>query len=292
MSTQMPEPSKDIFVDAWTEMGHEPYEAMSSTQASIAIEMVTDSDGDVLVREGQSEGVLESTSSGLVIADGEPPEPDEPETETDSGEKESEPKPEEMERSELEKEVHELRKEMDAMSSHMDAMNARLNDLTKALVGEESLNVVVDPDNMEDVWSRLNTLSEDVQEHEDKLNMFSKGGGKKKTPDERAQTLRSVLYEKAKSGSSKVGKMTRDECDSALGGGMSRYQLMEAMKRAADGEDADINGSSDLESMDGVEVVVGSGRDEQSKIRMDLAEATAQELRLIQTTEQEGNGVN
>lgn len=287
MSTQMQEPSKEIFVEAWSELNNKPHEPMSSTQAAVAVEMVTDADGEELFREAIDMGVLESRGSGYTIAGAEPPSKEE---DADLEETESRTEPEEMERSELEREVKELRTDLDEMSGRMNALHAGLNEMRKIVVGTTDVSTVVDADNMTDVWTRLDQMSESVEEHEDKLHMFSKGGGKKKSPDERAITIRAVLYQKSQAGSSDVSKMTRDECDTALGGGMTRYKLIEAMRRAANGDNGDINGSSDLECLDGVEVLIGSGRDEQSKIRMDLEEATAAQLRRIPTTEQEGNG--
>lgn len=291
MSTQMQSPSSIEWEVVWEDFGMAAHETIDSVdKIAFALSMYTEyveskEEGEEIAVKAIEDEVLVRKGGQIAISGVQKP----TDQRQQNSEDEAEEDPQEMERSELEQEVHDLRKEMTEMSGLLKATNARMDALTKAVFGSDSLSEVVDTENMDDVWTRLNGLSDDVQEHEDKLHMFSKGGGKKKKPDERALTLRQVLYQKAKRGNDNVAKMSRDDCDSALGGGMTRYVLIDAMRRAANGEDADIDGSSDLENLSGVEIIIASGRDDQSKIRMDLDDATSSELRRIPTTKREGN---
>lgn len=187
------------------------------------------------------------------------------------------PEPSSMERGELESEVQDLRKQVDGMEKRFDAMSSRMDTFVEAVFGEDT--VPGDVEKSEDMLTKFADLRGRVDEHDEKLSMVSSEGGNRSTPDERAMGLRTSLYEEAKNSPEKSAVMSRDQAKFALNGGLSRPQLLDAMRRAADGDTGNINGSSDLEPVDGLEFVSGGGRDRQSKIRLNIAETSGESLR-------------
>lgn len=192
----------------------------------------------------------------------------------DSG---KQPDPETMERGELEAEVRSLRNQVGEMESRFDAMATRMDTITEAVFGQDS--VPGDVDKSEDMLTKFVDLQGRVDEHDEKLSMVSDGGGSRSTPDERAMGLRTALYDEATKSGEKKAMMTRDQAKFALNGGLSRAQLLDAMRRAADGNSEDINGRSDLEPVEGLKFVNGTGRGDQSKIQLDLSRTSGEELR-------------
>ena len=214
---------------------------------------------------------------------------DEPEPATDrSPSADSRPDPSEMARSELEREVEQLRTDMDVMESRVESMFNEMNNIKQAIFGSE--DIPGDPEKSEDLLTKFVNVRDRVDEHDDKLTMVSSESGSRSTPDERAQALRMALYEDAKANRERKAVMNRDQAKYALNGGLSRAQLLDAMRRAADGKEADIDGSSDLEPLEGVQFVKGTGRSEQSKIRMNLTQMPGEDLRKNLTTKQAGKG--
>jgi len=236
--------------------------------------------------DGDRDGETSDTQTREAVEDGgvsttPDPEP-EPQPEPKSGPEPepddlARPDPSDLPRDELEAEVRELRSGMDVMETRVDALMDRMDTLTKAVFGEDS--VPGDPEKSEDLLTKFVDMRGRVDEHDEKLSMVSSESGSRSTPDERAMNLRTALYDEAKQNGEKKAVMSRDQAKFALNGGLSRAQLLDAMRRAADGDCADINGKSDLEPVDGLEFVAGSGRNKQSKIRLDLSEASGENLR-------------
>ena len=105
------------------------------------------------------------------------------------------------------------------------------------------------------------------------------------SPDDRARLLRQQLYNMAKSGANKseteAGRatMTRDEANARLGGELHNGTVLDAMRRAADGYEADISGSSDLQPVESITFQKSDSHESQSKLVIDLADASGSEVR-------------
>lgn len=281
-------------------------------QLELGLEKIDDA--NALVEDARERGIIVNTevngTKGLYYSDaiGNVPEPDpEPAVETESDsepdpdpetepdpvtesvtETESKPAPEDMSRGDLEQEVRDLRSTVEDMDRRLEAHSARMDALTKAVFGQDS--IPGDVNKSESVLTKFVDLNDRVDEHDEKLTMVSTNSGSRSTPDERGMALRAALYEEAKQSAEKKAVMDRDQVKYALGGGLSRAQLLDAMRRAADGRDADINGSSDLEPVNGLEFVKGTGRSTQSKIRLNLTETSGENLRKNLTTKHSGQG--
>lgn len=242
---------------------------------------------DALEQPPQTPSPAEKSTSPTETTESEP----EPSTQPDPTEEPTEserPDPERMARDDLEQEVRDLRTGMDQMETRMDALFGRMETMTQAVFGNDS--VPGDPEKSEDLLTKFVELRDRVDEHDEKLTMVKSNGGGRSKPDERAMSLRTTLYEEAKASGEKKAVMDRDQAGFALSGGLSRAQILDAMRRAANGDGADINGSSDLEPIDGLEFVKGTGRDQQSKIRLDLSDTTGSDLRNNITTKDTADG--
>lgn len=224
------------------------------------------------------------------------------EGETDDGPEDVEqhsekPEPETMARDELVEEVDQLRDEVSELRDDVlkaealtRQVQSKMETVEALLVGEDELqfydteNITANP-----LHSRIQDIEEDVNEHEDQLTMVESGEATPDTPDGRAQTLRNVCYNQAKNNEG-LSRMTRDEASSALQGGLHRQSLMDAMKRAADGKEAEnaesytpINGSSDLTPQEGLRFVKGEQM-EQSYLEFDADDLTSAAARQNLTT--------
>ena len=185
---------------------------------------------------------------------------------------------------ELREENEELRRKVRDLDARCDGLSRRFNTLLEVMLGGSDELVGYEPDEMRDVLQRVIDLEETVEDHENQVAMVSADGGSQiNTPDGRAKRLRKVLYNRAKKNSGKSA-LSRDEVDSALGSGHHRGTVLDAMKRAAEGREANINGSSDLPALNGVTFHKGTKRDEQSRITMDLSDMTGSEVRKNLTT--------
>lgn len=213
-----------------------------------------------------------------------------------------EPDPAGIDRGDLETEVADLRETVSELQSTVDetqaiveAVRRQLKQHSRLLVGDDSVSHIVDPDNVENHHQRLADLDKRVQAHGDQIQMVRvDGGGSRDDPDSRARLIRQTLYNKCDDNGKAV--MDRDAVDSRLGGGLHRDTVLDAMKRAADGYQAEdtgggyrpINGSSDLQPVDCVHFEAGDGRGSQSAVVMDLSDATGAEIRHNLTTDSTG----
>jgi len=207
----------------------------------------------------------------------------------------------EMSRAELVDEVQDLRETVDEMESMVRDSNALVKAVRKQmaiqnqlLVGADTVqDAGIDPEEVLNHHQRLSEIEDQLQQQGDQIQMVRvDGGGSPDDPDSRAQRIRQTLYNKAKQHSEGKAEMDRDDVDSRLGGGLHRDTVLGAMKRAADGYEAEddersytsINGSSDLQPVDSITFVVGEGRGNASKVVMNLSDATGAEIRQNLTT--------
>lgn len=181
---------------------------------------------------------------------------------------------------ELESEVRELR-------GLVDALHRQVKNQNRVIIGEEMVSAV-DPEHpsFTDLMTRLQQIEDQVEENANSVQMVrTDGAAGTDKPDDRALLLRQQLYNMAKSGANKseteAGRatMTRDQVDSALGGGYARSTLLDAMRRAADGHEADINGASDLPPVESITFRKSGSHETQSKLVIDLQDASGTEVR-------------
>lgn len=193
----------------------------------------------------------------------------------------------------------ELEKEVQILRSQTDALSTKLNRLAAIVLGDRD-TAEYDVDEIgTDLRTQLNDVEERVSEHDDKLAMYAAGGSSgPDDPDSRATKLRQVLYNSAKA-TDGTADLTRDEAESALNGGLHRESVLDAMKRAADGQAAgddersyrSINGSSSLPPCSGITFRDGGFGDGQSYIVLELSDMTGAAIRQKLTTgesEEEG----
>jgi hypothetical protein len=211
----------------------------------------------------------------------------------------------------LQDRVDDLEREVNRLDSLNNALRAQNDTLKEALAGDAEEFGAWDTQRMDGLHPRVVELEEQLDEHEEKFEMFVVEEGKTATPDERAMHLRQVLYNKAKRVSRQQDapddltvEMDRDECTSALGADLARSSIIDAMKRAADGSDAGnpdaieytaIQGSSDLQAVDAIAYASGrsigsAGGIAQSTIEMSVSDLTGVEARKIPTTVSGGDG--
>ncbi|MDT3434710.1 hypothetical protein [Haloarcula sp. 1CSR25-25] len=219
----------------------------------------------------------------------------------------STPNPAAMDRDALEAEVEALRERVDEIESLardtqglVQAVRRQMAEQAKLLVGEELVQEAgIAADSVVNHHQRLRELDARVQEQGDKIQMVRvDGGGSPDDPDARARRIRQTLYNKAKDHPEGKAQMDRSDVDSRLGGGHHRDTVLDAMKRAADGYDAEsdgrpytaINGSSDLQPVDAITFSVGDGRGSPSKVVMNLADVTGAEIRQNLTTKETAEG--
>lgn len=138
---------------------------------------------------------------------------------------------------------------------------------------------------------RIDQLEEKTSAQSEQLEMFTLTDGGRKKPDERAQYLRQVLYNKAKKSANGMASMDKDSANAALGGELARATVMDALRRAADGEDADIDGSSKLENIPAIQFKKFDDPDKLSRVQIDLSDLTDREARKNLTTGETDKGV-
>lgn len=198
----------------------------------------------------------------------------------------------------LEERVEQLEKENNNLEARLDAMSRRFDSLKEAVFGEVEMPEL---DGEKDIHSRVSEaeqdvghLRRDVVDLEEMWDTIGGGRASDQSPDERAKRVRQKLYRKARSNDG-MSRMTRDEVNGLLGGELHRESILDAMKRAAEGDAGDINGSSSLEPIEGVSMVTGNGGrqsrveiDTTSMAGVDVDRLTAADSRNIMTTEQTG----
>jgi hypothetical protein len=241
-------------------------EASDSDESEKTAPDTNASESDVTEKAGESQ-------------DGTPSESDENETQgVDS---------EQLQR--LQAENQELRDRVNELEHVVNALRRQQKERTKLLTGDETLGTV-EPDEIDDVMTRLSALEDEITSLRQDTQMVRQDGGNgADSPDGRAKLLRQTLLETARQNDGKA-KLDRAAADARLGGGLHRDTVLDAMRRAADGFDADINGASDLEPVDSITFRVGSGRDSPSVLVMDLSNATGSELRQNLTTKNTETG--
>ncbi len=185
--------------------------------------------------------------------------------------------------------VLDLQQQQNDLELRVTALQKQLVGVKEALAGDTTEFATWNTSEMEPFMDRLRAVEDDVGEHAEKFEMFIVEDGQAATPDKRAMHLRQVLYNHAKKNKGKE-RLDRDQCESALGGGLHNNTVLDAMKRAADGREADIQGSSDLSPVPGLTVSIASSSAEQTFIELDSVELTSAELRqnLLTDIEQEG----
>ena len=182
-----------------------------------------------------------------------------------------------------------LQQQQEWMDARMDAFQKQLTGLKEVLAGDPDEYSTWDTSEMEPFIERVRTLENDVGEHTEKFEMFVVEDGQAATPDKRAMHLRQVLYNRATTNDGKA-RMDRDECETALGGGLHNNTVLDAMKRAANGTDAAIQGSCDLQPIPGVSISVASTPAKKTTITLDSVELSSAALRQNLLTGEVGDG--
>lgn len=195
----------------------------------------------------------------------------------------------EMDRDELEEEIESLRRQVSAMEARFDALSTKFDALVTVCLGDPHELGSVEPEEMTDLLTRTKELDDRVTEHDARMEMFYSESGGRDDPDGRAMRLRQTLYNTAKNNDG-TAALDRDGAEGALNGGLHKASVLDAMKRAADGRNAKIDGSSDLDPVASITFCVGEGRGNQSRIEMDLSDATGAEVRQNLTTGQTEEG--
>lgn len=184
-------------------------------------------------------------------------------------------------------EYDELAAEVQELSGLVDALHRQIKQQTRILTGNEHMDVV-DPEHpsFTDLMTRIQQVEDRTEEHASRLQMVrTDGAAGTDSPDDRAHLLRQQLYNMAKSGANKseteAGRatMTRDEANARLGGELHNGTVLDAMRRAANGHEADISGSSDLQPVDSITFHKSDSHESQSKLVIDLADASGTEVR-------------
>ena len=184
-------------------------------------------------------------------------------------------------------EYEELEAEVQDLRGLVDALHRQVKNQTRAITGDEHMGSI-DPEHpsFTDLMTRLQQVEDRTEEHASRLQMVrTDGAAGTDSPDDRARLLRQQLYNMAKSGANKseteAGRatMTRDEANARLGGELHNGTVLDAMRRAADGYEADIGGSSDLQPVESITFQKSDSHESQSKLVIDLADASGSEVR-------------
>lgn len=215
-----------------------------------------------------------------------------------------------LDRDELEELYLELQDEVAENTSRIEQLEAQIGDpvdsveaIEKRLIGVEKKGKdiraaiagtphdfdVLDLDQIDPLRDLLLDLAEEVEDHEDRLQMVPTDDGKASTPDERAIRLRQVLLNRTKGTNDDVEGLSRSACSIALSGDLHKGSVLDAMRRAADGREADIDGSSKLDPVDAITferggTVGSSGEAQQSIVKINRSRLTDTEGRQILTT--------
>ena len=304
--------SMDDFQTAWDKISSDGNDQDDAERAPEADPQATANETNVLEEPSAMSSEGGGQDGAEADADG-----DQDDTETDEAtesEQSSTRDPSTMDRDALEAEVAELRDAVDDLrevaeeaesaardaQARVEAVRRQMATQAQLLVGEDTIqDAGINPDNVINHHQRLSDITDQVEEHSDQIQMVrTDGGGGRDDPDSRAQLIRQTLYNKAKNHTEGQAQMDRDAVDSRLGGGLHRDTVLDAMKRAADGYEAEadereytsINGSSDLQPVESIAFAVGEGRGTASKLVMNVADATGAEIRQNLTTENSEGG--
>lgn len=179
----------------------------------------------------------------------------------------------------------------------LDAFQRQLDEVKTAIVGSADEWTGIDPHEMEPVLDQVQNLAKSVASQEETRELFEKVDGKGLAPDDRAIKLRqSLLNRTDRVSDPDVARLDREAAGNVLMGSLHKGSVLGAMRRAADGHEANIDGASDLEPVDAIAFhrggTVGSdGEAEQSYLEIDRSRLTPVEARQILTTgEGEGGG--
>lgn len=194
-----------------------------------------------------------------------------------------------MERDELAQAVADLDGRVQTLEALVNALQRQNSLLKQSLAGSEDEFGTWDHSQMVPIHDRVESNSDMLAEHEERFEMFVVENGKQATPDERAMHLRQVLLNDAENNPDGIGKMRRDTARKVLDGSLHKGTVLDAMRRAADGSDAKIDGASNLEPVAGIDFHTGGtvGKDgdaEQSYLQLDTESLTGTEARQILTT--------
>jgi hypothetical protein len=281
-------PSEVDWADVYQQIGVDPDQPITGESQMLIAVTLSDQvpvDDETEAAEFVSDALqldgLSKTDDGYVIDEYAVSTVDETETETDDDDgDENEPEPEVVNETTDDQAIDELRSEV----ARLKAVNRRQDQLITMLLGERDLSAV-EPEDMRPVMDRLRVLEDRVGDlEEDNEHRLELSEVSHSRPDERAEKLRHALLNHA--GSDGRAALTRDDVDAILGG-LHRGQLLEAMKRAADGRRASdedrryspIPGTSDLSPVDAITFEVGKESDDQSRIVLDTDDLTGSEAR-------------
>lgn len=191
---------------------------------------------------------------------------------------------ESMSEDELIEHVLDLQQQQTDLELRMTALQKQFSRFKEVLAGDADEFATWDTNEMEPFIDRVRTLEDEVGDHTEKFEMFVVEDGQAATPDKRAMHLRQVIYNNAQTNGGKA-RLDRDQCESALGGGLHNHTMLDAMKRAADGAEAEIQGSCNLQPIPGLTVSIASTPAEQTVIVLDSVELSRSALRQNLLTE-------
>lgn len=189
-----------------------------------------------------------------------------------------------MSKDELIEHVLDLQQQQTDLERRMTALQKQFSRFKEVLAGDVDEFATWDTSEMEPFIDRVRTLEDEVGNHAEKFEMFVVEDGQAATPDKRAMHLRQVLYNNAQTNGGKA-RLDRDQCESALGGGLHNHTVLDAMKRAADGAEADIQGSCDLQPIPGLTVSIAATPADQTTLELDSVELSSSSLRQNLLTE-------
>lgn len=216
-----------------------------------------------------------------------------------------------MQLNRLQDRVDDLEQTIDKQGKLLDSLHTRNSNLVEILFDDEWSVINNDgSSSFQSIYHRLLIVEDDIETMKQRSSVMGSRGSLK--PDERAQRLRQILFDKAKRLSNErnqvngiEARLTRDEAEAALGGGLHRGTVLGAMKRAADGADAadrtmvgytTINGASDLDASEGIKFTPGENHpgktaENQSELIITIDDITGAEARqnlMTGTNELEG----
>lgn len=195
---------------------------------------------------------------------------------------------------ELEDETEELREELAEEKKQREHVAQQIPALRQTFSELVGWDVYDDRDLIDaaaDMFDRIEAIEEQSDEHASKIGLFAMtDGGSERKPDERAMLLRHNLYTQAKASSNGRAALDKDSANAALGGDLSRAQSMDAMRRAADGTQAEnINGASSLDAVDGI--TFQKRTEKKSRVMIDVSDITDWDARNNITTDSTSEGV-
>lgn len=172
----------------------------------------------------------------------------------------------------------------------IEALAQQVNNIKTSLAGSPNDFAAWKPQEMEPMMDQVKNLADAVASREEEKELFMTEDGKNLDPDERAIQLRQYLLNETKRPTDPdVTGLSRDAAKNVLKGGLHKGSVLDAMRRAADGRAANIDGTSHLEPVDAITFESGSsigldGNPSQSEVEIDRSRLTAVEARQILTT--------